>query len=54
MIILINFKHMITSIFSIQKRPINIVCKDSSRDRRLLRTKYNKLMQSRQVLIWVR
>lgn len=43
-----------TSIFSTQKRLINIVSKDSPRDRRLLRSKYNKLMQSRQILIWAR
>ncbi|MDX9778982.1 MAG: hypothetical protein RBT30_01985 [Patescibacteria group bacterium] len=45
---------MINSIFSTQKKLIYIASRDSSRDRRLLRAKYDKLMRSRQILLWVR
>ena len=45
---------MFNSIFATQKKLIFIASRDSSRDRRLLRAKYDKLMRSRQILLWSR
>lgn len=45
---------MINSIFSSQRKPVYVISRDSSRDRRLLRVKYDKLMRSRQILLWAR
>ncbi len=45
---------MFNTIFSTPKKLIYIASRDSSRDRRLLRAKYDKLMRSRQVLLWSR
>ncbi len=45
---------MINLIFPSQKKQINIPSRDSSRDRRLLRLKYDRLMRSRQILLWAR
>ena len=42
------------SIFSNQKKLINIISKESARDRKIILAKYNKLMQSRQTLVWMR
>ncbi len=43
-----------TSIFSSQKKIFNRLSRDTSRERRMLRMKYDKLMRSRPVLIWAR
>jgi hypothetical protein len=43
-----------SSIFSNHKRLANRFNRDSSRDFRQLRAKYDKLMRSRPVLIWAR
>ncbi|MBN2854402.1 hypothetical protein JXK06_02625 [Patescibacteria group bacterium] len=45
---------MLNLIFPSQKKQIQIVSRDSSRDRRVLRMKYDKLMRSRQILLWAR
>lgn len=45
---------MFSSIFSSQKKLVNRLSHDSSRDRQKLLSKYNKLMRSRSVLIWAR
>ena len=45
---------MMSSIFSGQKKLVNRLNQDSSRERRQLRVKYDKLMRSRPVLIWAR
>ncbi|NCT54626.1 hypothetical protein GW758_01550 [Candidatus Falkowbacteria bacterium] len=45
---------MLNLIFPSQKKQIQIASRDSSRDRRALRLKYDKLMRSRQILIWAR
>lgn len=45
---------MFTSIFSTQKSLIRIMVKESAKDQRIWRAKYNKFMRSRQPLIWSR
>lgn len=46
---------MFTSILSPQKKAtINIVVKESPREQRIWRTKYNRFMRSRQTLVWSR
>lgn len=45
---------MMTSIFSPQKKLIQINSKESSREQRIWRAKYDRFMRSRQTLIWAR
>ncbi len=45
---------MFTSILSPQKKAISIVVKESPREQRVWRTKYNRFMRSRQTLVWSR
>lgn len=45
---------MINLIFPSQKKQVHIASRESSRNRRLIRIKYDRLMRSRQVLLWAR
>ena len=45
---------MMTSIFTPQKKTIAIISKESPREQRMWRAKYNRFMHSRRVLIWAR
>ena len=45
---------MINFIFPSQKKQVYLPSRESSRGRRMLRMKYDKLMRSRQVLLWAR
>lgn len=45
---------MINSIFSSNKKLVHIIAKESPKDQRIWRAKYNKFMRSRQSLIWAR
>lgn len=45
---------MFNTIFASPKKLIFIASRDSARSRRLLKAKYDRLMRSRQVLLWSR
>ncbi len=45
---------MINSIFTPQRKLVQVIAKESPRDQRVWKAKYNKFMRSRQSLIWAR
>ena len=45
---------MFNLIFPSQKKQLQVTSRDSSRDRKMLRVKYDRLMRSRQILLWAR
>lgn len=45
---------MLTTMLFSQKRLVQISSKDSPREQRIWRAKYNRFMRSRQPLIWAR
>lgn len=45
---------MMSSIFSAKKKLVYRLSRDTSRDRKIWRNKYEKLMRSRPVLVWAR
>jgi len=45
---------MMSSIFSTQKKLVYRISKESPRDQKIFRAKYNRLMQSRPIFMWAR